>query len=549
MIAALLRYAREQGLDAGPYWVSVKAKVIDLETGAIEEAFMPCHKRQRSGTKAYEKPTLFIEKGKNINLLPETEDQGSKEAVRRKLFRSTFVQAHRAFGHPLAVELVRFLENGGTVPEAEKAEDDGYVTFRWRGLDLLSDKRLQNLANQTIDREDQDYLPHPGICTQCGQQDRLVDLHRNGLAELHPMASILVSYARKAWAGKKEGENLPMCLTCMRLYTNAINVLLREHGQSLNAHTLAALGVAAKKTDRHSIFPLGADGVILGASNSCAFVLDIRQGLGDELRQGLPIQTLLLRRRNIPLMIEVATSEDRHMVEEQPAPPLACVGTQCGELFAYLEGVLAQKQRRAPDLQTALRNPRLVFLQIIPQARMAAMQDDGTVPGWFRKLLQAAIGTMVQFPTTLTEDEKANFLVAYCKANTKRQGFGKVFGVTPWQLRLADALVARGLAVDVEYNVWHGKEEEPPQRPANGQIVKDWYRIDIALVDVRLAIEVDGRQRGPHQRNFEEDALKALDLTLAGWRVIRVTNRNLNTDENIATWADGVARLYQQLKK
>ncbi len=50
------------------------------------------------------------------------------------------------------------------------------------------------------------------------------------------------------------------------------------------------------------------------------------------------------------------------------------------------------------------------------------------------------------------------------------------------------------------------------------------YRIDIALPDRRLAVEVDGWEwHGKHKGDFERDRERQNLLTIHGWRILRFT--------------------------
>jgi len=82
-------------------------------------------------------------------------------------------------------------------------------------------------------------------------------------------------------------------------------------------------------------------------------------------------------------------------------------------------------------------------------------------------------------------------------------------------LMLRDQMLEAGLPEPYREHVFH------PQR--------NW-RLDLALPDIKLAIEVDG---GVHRikGRFLADIEKSNALTLLGWRLIRVTPRMVETKE------------------
>lgn len=57
------------------------------------------------------------------------------------------------------------------------------------------------------------------------------------------------------------------------------------------------------------------------------------------------------------------------------------------------------------------------------------------------------------------------------------------------------------------------------------------YRLDIALLDARLAIEVDGWEwHGKHKGDFTRDRERQNLLTLHGWRILRFTAGQIRKD-------------------
>ena len=64
-----------------------------------------------------------------------------------------------------------------------------------------------------------------------------------------------------------------------------------------------------------------------------------------------------------------------------------------------------------------------------------------------------------------------------------------------------------------------------PSPVTNGLV--DGYEVDFHWPDARLIVETDGRETHATPLAFERDRERDLELTLAGWRVIRITWRQL----------------------
>jgi very-short-patch-repair endonuclease len=54
--------------------------------------------------------------------------------------------------------------------------------------------------------------------------------------------------------------------------------------------------------------------------------------------------------------------------------------------------------------------------------------------------------------------------------------------------------------------------------------------VDFAWPERRLVVETDGRATHSTPGAFERDRVKDAELTVAGWHVIRVTERRLSSD-------------------
>lgn len=506
MIAELIREAKARDLDHGLYFVRVPVKILDMTTSTITDGTAPVYKRPRSGIATNKIACPFVEQAGRLQVGHEC--------------RSAFVAMLKTMN--VLPTVVQFLEQGGIVPMEEGGEAL-WTTFLVGGQVPSEIPALRQIASEYLTREDQDFLPDHGPCSQCNVHGPLVALHRNGLSEISPAAPVLVTASRKSWG--RRGTTTPMCLRCMRLYTNMINVLARDHGQ---------------RTSEGTILPVGANGVVISADNSSAYVVSIITGIGDDLRKGKLYAQIQLEHGDVNLMLHALRYKDKIMIEtmttELPSPIRSCPGTACGELFAYLERALDG----ALDMHAALANPRVFITRTFPAARQALAQDDGALPFWFKQLISSAVEGLNEFPTVLTEEQKARFVLAYCKTSTRRfrAGAGKT-GPTPYALRLGDALRERGIEVRYEVNVWSSlTEPQPDHVPEDGWIAKGWYRIDLVMAGTKIAIEVDGGGR-----DYDADREREYVLSEKGWTVRRVTNGNLSTDEGIALWADRFARM------
>ncbi len=69
------------------------------------------------------------------------------------------------------------------------------------------------------------------------------------------------------------------------------------------------------------------------------------------------------------------------------------------------------------------------------------------------------------------------------------------------------------------------REHGLPQPVSNG--IVEGYEVDLHWPDLRLVAELDGYQFHSHRRAFETDRERDFVLQAAGWRTVRVTNRQL----------------------
>ncbi|MFB3160453.1 DUF559 domain-containing protein [Neobacillus sp. 179-J 1A1 HS] len=105
-------------------------------------------------------------------------------------------------------------------------------------------------------------------------------------------------------------------------------------------------------------------------------------------------------------------------------------------------------------------------------------------------------------------------IVAYITFNFGEQTENKVFNPrnkceSYIERRLYDALISRGYSVSTQ--VWCGK-----------------YRIDIALLGPRIAIECDGKDYHSSAEQKAHDRRKNAYLRRHGWKVMRFTGSQIN---------------------
>lgn len=70
-------------------------------------------------------------------------------------------------------------------------------------------------------------------------------------------------------------------------------------------------------------------------------------------------------------------------------------------------------------------------------------------------------------------------------------------------------------------------------REFEGAVPGRRYRLDVAIPEARIAIEVDGfRHHGKHLEDFRRDRVRQNLLTIAGWRVLRFAAGDIRKDLN-----------------
>ncbi len=109
-------------------------------------------------------------------------------------------------------------------------------------------------------------------------------------------------------------------------------------------------------------------------------------------------------------------------------------------------------------------------------------------------------------------------------------------GVAPTESPLEDLLVSVCRAAGVA-----SPDRQVHIDPGDGDAIP---RVDFAWRAQRLVLETDGAGSHRTRRSFEDDRRRDQRLTLAGWRVVRVTHRQLRTEpQRIAALLEGLLRL------
>jgi predicted transcriptional regulator of viral defense system len=109
-------------------------------------------------------------------------------------------------------------------------------------------------------------------------------------------------------------------------------------------------------------------------------------------------------------------------------------------------------------------------------------------------------------------------------------------GTAPTESPLEDLLVAACRAAGVA-----SPDRQVHIDPGDGDLAP---RVDFAWPQQRLILETDGARAHRTRRAFEEDRRRDQRLTLAGWQVVRVTDRQLRTEpRRIAAMLEDLLRI------
>lgn len=86
----------------------------------------------------------------------------------------------------------------------------------------------------------------------------------------------------------------------------------------------------------------------------------------------------------------------------------------------------------------------------------------------------------------------------------------------------------------IEEEFWHEYQRARPGElaglKAQHSVLKGKYRIDFALPEKKIGIELDGHAYHSDPKTFTQDRARQRDLELHGWRIIRFSGREINKD-------------------
>lgn len=84
-------------------------------------------------------------------------------------------------------------------------------------------------------------------------------------------------------------------------------------------------------------------------------------------------------------------------------------------------------------------------------------------------------------------------------------------------------------------------------REFEGAVPGRRYRLDVALPEARIALEVDGfRHHGKHLEDFRRDRVRQNLLVISGWRVLRFAAGDIRKD--LASCLDSIQALLETIR-
>jgi hypothetical protein len=540
VIRRLVQAALAEGLPAEPYWSLQEGLVYELTTGKITETpFLTVLPSRTSGVV----PGFLAEKAANLQL--GNTYRTAQAALAERWGAET--------GHALPLALASLLRSNSAIPDEPR-----WIAFAMDGKTCADVPELRALVTRSAQPE----MLAPERCVSCGYVSPIVRLH-GGNAGMGNVAPVLVSWDRKSIVtrgSRQAGANLPTCLTCMRLYV-----------QWLCKHT------SYDHLAGRFSFTLDGQVWVLGNNVRAGFVVDV---LPDDLRVGL---------WDTAVAYQATKREKKYMGKDREAKwqeMLQAIDRVVAEtddqhyLLGYLYGVLEWAawvmRLKSPTLADVAQAPATcmgAFLlachdgakRYAPPAKKgekADGEDAGektkrgrppadkppittrwAVSAWLSHVTQLATARMEAMPRgPLLPDSLPSFALGYAHSLGKRgpqRSSGEINGhePTPWAIRLRDALRDRGEIVETEYYVeydYRGKVRH--------------FRLDLAALDVKLAIEADGRLKGLDTRDFVNDSRRSAVLLAQGWRVQRVPNARLNRTSDIAEVVDEVLAILASLR-
>lgn len=536
MIRRLVELARAAGTEATPYWPWMSVRVCDLSDWSVRDDRRRVLVPQRSSD-LVQKPGFLAEKLGNLG----------RSDVRAALV-ALCERYSGATGHPLPGALAdalrapeRLLDAIRTTPKngGKKAEEKDWIAFAWEGRTAWDVPALRAAVEA-------DALDHCGVgsacrCLGCGRVGSVAAKHL-GLGAYSPAAPVLVTANRGVVvsplfdaAGVRrlaDGDQSPTCAECMVLYTRFLNEAV-ETGRWVGSDAHASVGDEVW--------------VVSGANRSASVVAVWRDLEAHRLSLVPDDQARMYKTYKRPdkglerSIIRMAYEgyEPPRAAEEFATSPAFWAGYTYGALewLAYMCEI-----KNFPLMDAATAAPRRVLGEwgvrchaaverFVDRKRVGKPSDDAppritkrSLRHWMRVLLEGVAGKPL--PERVGPEEVGDFYCGWVYFVGQRMPMRRPRPwrgrVTPWQQNLIDALHQEGVFP------WPPREGEEYEREVD--VGRRKRRLDIALPQFRMFIEVDGSNEGPNARDFSDDSLRTAQLGAVGWRLLnRVPNRRLKT--------------------
>jgi len=530
MIARLVEAAIAEGLEPHPSWSRQEGLVVDVESGAVSEGEFLTILPQRSGTRAFETPGYLCEKG--TNLQPGNPFRDSLAALATRWAAET--------GHPLPVAVASFLRAGRAIPE-----DPRWVAFGLGGKTCADFPELHPLVWAAVAPEE---VGEPEPCVGCGRVRRAVALH-DGVSAMGNAAPVLVSWNRGAIVDRgrrRGGENLPTCAECMYLYVGWLN----KH---------------IKYDHRHGMHTFMIDGQEwrLGSNVRAGFVCEVvphsivADLWGEAERAQRATRENKMSKAARDKWGEKLAAVDRVFAETNDD------NYMLGYMYGVLEWAASVVRVPCPTMTDVVAAPARHVAPLVvachdgatrytpppkergrPSNVFPPTSAKSVVKAWLDHVLTLSTARLSSLRAApLGVEELPAFALGYAHSLRERgprrerlDDEGPINGhdPTPWAIRLASGLRDRGVEVKLEHPVKYRRAGEDRDRE---------YRIDVAVVGQKFAIEVDGRLRGLSTRDHVKDSRKSAVLQAQGWRLHRVPNARLNRPDDVAEVVDEVCAI------